>query len=43
MNGGIYQTELWEEMVSNMVNAMIKLERALVPYYKTVNSERLVN
>jgi hypothetical protein len=43
MIGGIYQTELWEEMVSNMVNAMIKLERTLQPYYKTVSNQRLVN
>ena len=37
MEGSIYQNELWDDMISRMVPAMISLENAIQPFYRKVN------
>ena len=37
MEGNIEQTEQWDAMIDKMIDAMIKLEKAISPHYQTVN------
>jgi len=37
MEGSIYQNEIWDDMISRMVPAMVSLENAIKPFYRKVN------